>query len=849
MQEKHYFHELPRKEKAKFFAQEHLEGNDKIKRALLALLALVIVLEVALQLIIYPTVINKLKWEPSSPANYATLAGAVFFYVLYMYQPLKLNFLTSPRVKFFSHCFAVVLYSIYTFLSVWQSTHRAVRHNNAEDWALSTISMSYCVLSALLTYFVGPTWYLKLMLVLSGHAGLMVGFSALPALLRAWLYIRFAVSFLYVAAFILLAVWFRYNIFVNSNETEAWNKIYSDVLDKTPSCIAVMNASGEIIYSNSEFQKTVRDNATTFFRNVSRLKVREAPPDYLRKSDLQSTKKPSNYEDSNINDNLLDFAGSPRLPSSFRFDVGKAFSENSLSFSTLEDLLDIYKNFLTENKLETEEQIVFDAKMQRPIQGITFCYEITICPIIEHKKIVLIINNTTHRDLIVSLEHNNDYKDKLLASVSHEFRTPLNGNLGLIQAALDDQTIPQSAKEDLLQPALRSGKLLSHLVDDILDFSKAQENKIIPRYETRSLYDTLKYCRQLLEYSFKIKKINFELVVDPQIPLLFCTDHDRLTQVLLNLLTNALKFTIRGKVVLEATLCGKHPSMVQIKVIDTGIGIPRQKTAKLFKEETLLNIDDSPRRSKGIGLGLKVANRLAKVLAPDFGEAITVSSTGEGGSVFAFLVLDQQVIEEKDDFMESIMENRSFNNGFSAAVRSLLSVLDIPPEFENQEVEDPNFQKFDFKIKKHSQTRARHKSSIALLTPRPKKSYKDLNVLVVDDDSINILVLQSLLKKYDLQVDSAHNGREAVEKISLNPRKYSLVFMDCQMPIMDGFEATKKLCQMMKSQELPIIPIIGCTAFSSKEKLEECIKCGMKEVLNKPVLIDKLCGILTNYLK
>jgi len=849
MQEKHYFHQLPKKEKAKFFAQEHLEGNNKMKKAILFLLSGIIIIEVFLQLIIYPYAIKDLKRTPYRPFNYVALFGAVLFYVLYMCQPVKLKFLSSSRVKLFSHSLAVLFYSTFNFLAVWESTHSAVRDGNVEDWALVTISMSYCVLSALLTYFVGPTWYLKLILVLSGYGGLIVGFSNISGLLRTWLCLRFAVSLVYVAAFIFLASWFRYQIFVKSTETEAWNKIYSDVLDKTPSCIAVMDASGEIIYSNSEFKKTAKDNPLIFFRNVSKLKVREVPPDYLRKIDLQSTKKPSNIEDSNINDNLLDFAGSPRLPSSFRFDVGRAFSENSLTFSTLEDLLDIYKNFLTEGKLETEEQLTFDAKMQRALQGITFSYEITICPIIEHKKIILVINNTTHRDLIVSLEHTNDYKDKLLASVSHEFRTPLNGNLGLLQAALDDQSIPQKAKESLLQPALRSGRLLSHLVDDILDYSQAQEDKLIPRYETRSFADTLKYCRQLLEYAFKIKNIMFELVIDPQIPVLFCTDHDRLIQVLLNLLTNALKFTIQGKVVLEATFCNKSPLMIQMKVIDTGIGISHNKTAKLFKEQTILNVDESPRRSKGIGLGLKVANKLAKVLGPDFGETITVTRNDQGGSIFSFFVVDQQAIEDQDDFAE-LIENRNCNNGFTAAVRSLLSILDIPPELENAEgEEDTNLQKFDFKIKKNFQLRARHKSSIALLTPRPKSSYKNLRVLVVDDDAINVLVLESLLRKYDLQVESASNGRAALDKISSSPSKYNLVFMDCQMPIMDGFEATKKLNQMMKNQELPMIPIIGCTAFSSKEKLDECIKCGMREVLNKPVLKDQLCSILANYLQ
>jgi len=157
-----------------------------------------------------------------------------------------------------------------------------------------------------------------------------------------------------------------------------------------------------------------------------------------------------------------------------------------------------------------------------------------------------------------------------------------------------------------------------------------------------------------------------------------------------------------------------------------------------------------------------------------------------------------------------------------------------PPTLDQIKEED-NFSQYSFH------------NDIEKDTPIPQNQ-----ILVVDDDPFNIMALAAHLKTYKFSVDDAHNGKAAIEKIKARCQfggksRYKMIFMDCQMPIMDGYEASKILGQMMENREIPKMPIIGCTAFTSKTKLNECFKCGMDSVVTKPVLTEQLSDILKQY--
>ena len=134
----------------------------------------------------------------------------------------------------------------------------------------------------------------------------------------------------------------------------------------------------------------------------------------------------------------------------------------------------------------------------------------------------------------------------------------------------------------------------------------------------------------------------------------------------------------------------------------------------------------------------------------------------------------------------------------------------------------------------------------ASLVPESQTEHKI--ALIVDDDCFNILALKFLLSQLGITSEFANNGKEAVEKVLTKSNVYDVIFMDCQMPIMNGYEATTLLTTMMQEGRIREVPIIGCTAFSAKDKLEECIRCGMKEVINKPVVKNKLEEVVQKYI-
>ncbi len=153
--------------------------------------------------------------------------------------------------------------------------------------------------------------------------------------------------------------------------------------------------------------------------------------------------------------------------------------------------------------------------------------------------------------------------------------------------------------------------------------------------------------------------------------------------------------------------------------------------------------------------------------------------------------------------------------------------------------------------------KSRKRTQLGLPLSKLTENDSPKDILVVDDDPINILGLRLLLSKLKLSIDVAYNGQQAVEKVqnkfktaktTANSR-YKLIFMDCQMPVMDGYEASRILTSLMKNAEIPETAIVGCTAFTAKNKLDECIASGMSGVITKPVVIDKLKGIIKKYIK
>jgi signal transduction histidine kinase/CheY-like chemotaxis protein len=362
-------------------------------------------------------------------------------------------------------------------------------------------------------------------------------------------------------------------------------------------------------------------------------------------------------------------------------------------------------------------------------------------------------------------------KAAFLAMMSHEIRTPMNGMLGV--ADLLRNMSPDPAQKKLLDILSSSGDSLLRIINDILDFSKieAERLELRPRpFDMRKLFGELE---ALLNTQARGKPVTFVVDADPLLPAAFNGDRQRLSQVLLNLGNNAVKFTDRGEVRLVVRLHGLAggKATVRFTMRDTGIGMGPEALEKLFQPFT--QVADSRRhRGGGTGLGLVIAQKLVMLM----GGEISVTSQPELGSAFSFS-LDLPVAE------------LTAATGTSKSLR-----------------------------------------------------LEALSILVAEDNAVNQTIIQAMLRQLGHATRLVSNGRQALD--ALAHEHFDLVLMDCNMPEMDGLEATRLLRAGAHGVRDPDVPVVALTANAMDGDREQCLAAGMNEFLAKPVNIATLRKVI-----